>query len=108
MHITYLEDLQHLFAMVSSTTNQTTWTINISMEARPYSTWISIRRSMLNFSMKTYILSCNSMICSFEDYIFSKESISDELIYIHLIFELLLNKIYHFFHYSRKLNDSGI
>lgn len=108
MHITYLEDLQHLFAMIFSTTNQTTWTINISIEARPYSTWISIRRFMLNFSIKIYILSYNLMICLFEDHIFSKESISDELIYKYLIFELLLNKIYHFFHYSRKFNDSGI
>ena len=52
-------------------------------------------------------LSGNEGVVDWDDR-FSEESISDELIRTHPIFEPLLNKIHHFFHHSRKFVDSGI
>ena len=54
-----------LFAMVADTTNQTTWTMNISTETRPCSTKICIWRSLSNLSAKASRLSRNSIALPF-------------------------------------------
>ena len=70
-----------------------------NIETKPCSMKISIRRSLLNLSTKVSRLSHNSIDLSLsdnknifdQDNRFSKESISNKLIYIYPIFELLLN-----------------
>ena len=70
-----------------------------NIETKPCSMKISIRRSLLNLSTKVSRLSHNSIDLSLSDNKnifdydnrFSKESISNKLIYIYPIFELLLN-----------------
>jgi len=87
------------FAIGTDTTNQTTWIMNMGTETRPCSTKICIWRSLSNLSAKASRLSRNSIVLplsSNEDVLdwddrFSEESISDELIRTHPIFEPLLN-----------------